>query len=121
MTHKERYLGCVERRGLDRIPVKYDAAVEIDSALMHELGVTDREALLTRLGDDFRYVAPRYAGGGPAVEMDMSLKGLWGEEYVRREAGGGSIYAVSKMPYADIGDLGELAQLKRPRTDWFDF
>ena len=101
--------------------MKYDAAVEIDSALMHELGVTDREALLTRLGDDFRYVAPRYAGGGPAVEMDMSLKGLWGEEYVRREAGGGSIYAVSKMPYADIGDLGELAQLKRPRTDWFDF
>ncbi|MGA2765349.1 MAG: uroporphyrinogen decarboxylase family protein [Spirochaetia bacterium] len=121
MTHKQRVLDAIRRRGFDRIPVKYDAAVEIDDALMCELHLPERESLLERLGDDFRYVAPRYKGGGPPAEMDMSLKGLWGEEYERREAGGGSIYAVTKMPYAGISSLAGLEVLTKPSPDWFDF
>ncbi|HVP18758.1 MAG TPA: uroporphyrinogen decarboxylase family protein [Spirochaetia bacterium] len=121
MTHRERVLGAIQRRGFDRIPVKYDAAEEIDAALMRELHLPDRECLLDRLGDDFRYVAPRHKGGGPAAEMDMSLKGLWGEEYVRREAGGGSIYEVTRMPYAEISTATQLQALPRPTADWFDF
>ena len=120
MTSRKRVLGSVTRSGFDRIPVKYDAAEEIDRALMGKLSLSDRESLLVRLGDDFRYVAPRYAGGGPVAEMDMSLKGLWGEEYVRREAGGGSIYEVTKMPYADVRTREEAEALVQPSPDWFD-
>jgi uroporphyrinogen decarboxylase len=121
MTAKDRVLSAIARQGYDRLPVKYDAAPEIDEALERELGLPDRESLLARLGDDFRYVAPRSTGEGPAAEMDMSLKGLWGEEYVRREAGGGSIYAVTRMPYADIQNASELDALPKPSAGWFDF
>jgi uroporphyrinogen decarboxylase len=102
------------------MPVKYDAAEEIDCALLRQLSLPDRDYLLQRLGDDFRYVAPRYIGGGPVKQMDMSLKGLWGEEYIRREAGGGSIYEVTRMPYAELDTLADAKSVARPSADWFD-
>ena len=62
MTSRERVMGCCERRGFDRIPVKHEGTPEVNAQLRDHFDLDNDEQLLCVLGDDFRYVEPAYTG-----------------------------------------------------------
>ena len=65
MQPYERVTAALERRPLDRVPMRLNARAEVIADLKAHLGVDSDEALLQRLGIDFRYVTTRYAGPRP--------------------------------------------------------
>lgn len=62
----ERVMAALDRKTLDRVPMRWNARREVEEALKAHLGVDSEEAMLQRLGIDFRYVGMRYAGPKPA-------------------------------------------------------
>jgi hypothetical protein len=50
MTHRERVLSRIARTGYDRLPVRYHAVPPVHEALMHQLGLTDPDAVEAVLG-----------------------------------------------------------------------
>jgi len=120
---RERVLRAIERRGPDRLPVFYQATPEVDAALCAHLGVPDREALLTLLGQDMRHVGPRYVGPERRTFPDGSREGLWGERY--REVvygdGLGTYPEASYLPFAEIDSVEALRDYPFPSADWYDY
>ena len=65
MESYDRVMASLERRPMDRVPMRLNARQEVIAELKTYLGIDSDDALLKRLGIDFRYVAPRYAGPRP--------------------------------------------------------
>ncbi|MDP6042302.1 MAG: uroporphyrinogen decarboxylase family protein, partial [Candidatus Latescibacteria bacterium] len=65
MESYERVTAALERLPLDRVPMRLNARTEVIAALKVHLGLDSDEALLQRLGIDFRYVGMRYVGPRP--------------------------------------------------------
>ena len=120
LSHRERVLRSLDRRGYDRIPVKHAGTPEIDRELMGYFRVDDREGLLSRLGDDFRYVSPCYVGPELKTFPDGSWEGYWGERY-RNVSFGAGVYAEAvHLPYKNVMTVAELDHFHHPTADWFD-
>jgi len=65
MESYDRVMAALERRPMDRAPMRLNARQEVIAELETYLEIDSDDALLRRLGIDFRYVAPRYAGPRP--------------------------------------------------------
>jgi len=65
MQPRDRVLAAVNREPLDRMPLRLNARKEVVESLLAHLGLDNNEALLQRLGIDFRYVGPGYTGPEP--------------------------------------------------------
>ena len=121
MTSRERVIGCCERQGFDRIPVKHEGTPEINQLLKDHFGLKNDEQLLRVLGDDFRYVEPPYIG--PELEWlaDESVEGYWGERYTYIEFEGGRYLESVYQPFAGVLELKDLDRSHFPSADWFDY
>ena len=110
MTARERVLAAFSHREPDRVPVWYGAASGLTKRLIERCRVADEEALLRRLGIDFRSVRPRYVG------PDLGDRTIWG---VRR---GGAYYGQPLThPLADAVTVEQVeAYPGWPSPDWFD-
>jgi len=121
MTHRERVLACCERRGYDRIPIKHEGTPEVNSGLKAHLGLKNDEQLLAVLGDDFKYIEPRYVGPELRTFPDGSVEGYFGERYIHAEFDGGSYLESVYKPFAGILELKDLDRSHYPSADWFDY
>jgi len=121
MNHKQRVLSALDRRGYDRIPVKHYGTPEVDGMLMAYFGVSDALALSERLGEDFRTVAPRWIGPELRTFPDGSWEGWWGERYANISFGHGTYPEAVYLPFADVTDVTQLAALRFPSADDFDY
>lgn len=121
MTSRERVLSAFERRGYDRIPVKHEGTPEINRMLMDHFGLKNLEQLLRVLGDDFRYVEPRYIGPELKSFPDGSVEGYWGERYKYAEFEGGRYLESCYQPFAGIEEPEDLDRSRFPTADRFDY
>jgi len=65
MEPRDRVLAAIERRPGDRVPMRMNARREVLDSLRAYLQLDSDDEILRRLGIDFRYVAPQYAGPRP--------------------------------------------------------
>lgn len=121
MNSRERVLSACERKGYDRIPVKHEATPEVNQQIKDHFGLKNHEQLLCVLGDDFRYVEPRYVGPELRKFPDGSMEGYWGERYKYMAFDGGKYLESVYQPYAGIEELKDLDRSHFPRADWFDY
>ena len=143
MTHKERVLSALARKGYDRIPVRHYAEPVVNGDLANLLGLertgivgasgsqanTDVE-LLGKLGDDLRYVLPDYIGPEAETFHDGSRTVTWPERgwpipvrYTDKKYGDGDgTYLESvEFPFERITDPKELSRFDFPSPDWLDY
>ncbi len=120
MTSRERVIGCCERKGFDRIPIKHEATIEINQELRTHFGLVNDEQLLRVVGDDFRYVEPAFCGPRPKKAEDGSLPGYFGERYHWVQIDSGRYLEACYQPYVGIQDLRDLDRSYFPKADWLD-
>jgi uroporphyrinogen decarboxylase len=110
MTSKERVLTAFDHREPDRVPLWYGAAASLTERLLRQCRVADEEALMRRLGIDFRRVHMRYVG------PDLGGRTIWG---IRR---GGEYYGQPLThPLADVVSVEQVDAYEGwPSVDWFD-
>lgn len=123
MRARDRVLSALERRGYDRIPVFYQGTPEITRTLCDHLGVGGVDELRAVLGQDLRYVAPRYVGPPRRTFPDGSREGLWGERYAEVPYGDGlgTYPEAVHLPFAEVSDPRELDGYPFPTPDWYDY
>jgi len=124
MTGYERVCKAVRHERADRLPIDYRATPESHAMLKKHLGVDDDEALLHRLGCDFRRVEDRFVGppdmtGAPGVTAEG--KDFWGiiRKPVRNAFG--TYYEFDFHPLAHVTTVREVLDYSWPSLDWFDF
>jgi len=124
MTAYERVIKAVRHERPDRPPVDYFATPESHAMLKTHLGIADDEALLRRLGCDFRRVEARFVGppdmtGLPGTHA--SGKDFWGiiREPVRNQFG--AYNEIAYYPLANATTVKQIEEYTWPRLDWFDF
>ena len=121
MTSRERVIRCCQGKGFDRVPIKHEATVEINRELCDYFGLSNDEQLLRVLGDDFRYVEPKYCGPRILKSTDGSLAGYFGERYKWNEVDGGRYLESSYQPFAGVNRVEDLDRSHFPSADWFDY
>lgn len=121
MTSRERVISALLRKGYDRIPVKHEGTPEVNQMIMDHFGLHNMEQLLRVVGDDFRYVEPRYIGPELRKFPDGSVEGYWGERYQYAEFEGGKYLEASYLPFAGIHNPDQLDRSHFPKADWFDY
>jgi uroporphyrinogen decarboxylase len=120
MTPRRRVLTAMRHEAPDRVPHFYRDVPEVETRLLRDLDLPDREALLRRFEIDFRWIAPEYVG--PPLQMDESRRrNIWGVEfeYVPLETGGH--WQTRSFPLEDATDPKTLDDYPWPRLEWFDF
>ncbi|MBC8458098.1 MAG: hypothetical protein H8D67_08905 [Deltaproteobacteria bacterium] len=79
MTHKERVLAALERRSVDRTPLWCGSPKpETIENLLNFYKVKDRESLLQRIGDDFRWISGlnwNHPEGKPIFDPYFGMEG----------------------------------------------
>lgn len=121
MTPRQRVLQAVHHRATDRVPLFYRDVPEVDARLRSDLGLASRDALLERLGIDFRWVEPEYVGPPLVDEASGRRRDIWGVEYTWVEAGHGGQWEPVAFPLVEVEDPAALDDYRWPSVDWFDF
>lgn len=144
--HKSRFYNTLSKKGYDRLPVKHYGEPVVNEELAEYLGLKVFEderrsrvanpcnaspVLLEKIGDDFRYVLPRYCGPPVKRFPDGTRTAIFPDrgwpipsiKWMEKEFGGGrgSYLEVTYKPFADITDPGELDRFEFPSADWFDY
>ena len=124
MTPYERVASAVRHERPDRLPIDYIATPESHAQLKAYLAVEDDEALLRRLGCDFRMVEGRYVGpadmtGAPGIEAKGKdfLGIVW--KPVKNQFG--TYNEIAVHPLAHATTVKEIDDYAWPSVDWFDF
>lgn len=109
MNSRERVLTAFDHREPDRVPLWYGAAEGLTARLCERCAVADEEALMQRLGSDFRRLRANYVG------PDFGDRTFWG---VRR---GGSYYGMPlSHPLAGVETVEQVEAYEGwPSPDWF--
>jgi len=128
MTSRERVLTSFRHEQPDRVPLDYLAVPEMDAQLIQQLGLADRDALLERLGIDFRHLdkwgtmLPRYVGPELARWDDGTHQDVWGCRLKRIEYSPGCYYEeFVDFPLADARTVHDVEKHPWPDPDWYDF
>lgn len=109
------------RQGYDRIPIKHEATPEVNRELKAYFGLKNDEQLFAVLGDDFKYVEPKYIGPELRTFPDGSVEGYFGERYTYVQFEGGKYLESVYQPYAGVMELKDLDRSHFPKSDWFDY
>jgi uroporphyrinogen decarboxylase len=123
MNSRERTKSALARQGWDRIPVHHEGTPEVNAILRQHFGVADDAALALVLGDDWRYVHPRYVGPERRRYPDGSTEGIWGERYADIPYGDGlgTYPEAVYLPFGEIEDPAALQGYPFPTADWYDY
>ena len=121
MSSRERVLSSCKRKGYDRIPVKHEGTPEVNQMLREYFGLKNDEQLLLVLGDDFRYVRPKYCGPEIKKYSDGTFEGYFGERYTFAKFEGGEYLESVYKPYKGVLELKDLDESHFPKSEWFDY
>ena len=117
MNSNERVKACLNRKTMDRLPIKHHAVIEIDRMLMEHFGVTDSESLLKVLNDDFRDIKANYCGpdfGDIACEHGVISGRVWREGLCQG-------LNAKRYPLAFLEEASELDERPKADNSWFDY
>ena len=119
MDSRERYFNCINRTTPDRLPIRHLALPVINERLREYFGIGgtegDDEALLGRLGVDFRDIRPTINGD------DFGLKKP--DERISACVWNGSLSKGTgkDMPLVGVEDISEIPTDAFPSADKFDY
>jgi len=119
MNSRERYFSCINRTTPDRLPIRHLALPEINVLLREHFGIGgiegDDDALLTRLGVDFRDIRPGLIGDDYGLKMpDERISAYIWNLALSKGIGG-------DMPLASVEDISEIPADAFPSADKFDY
>ena len=122
MNSKQRFYAAVEYKDPDRPPIAPLAGQPyVFEKLFGYLNVKTYDEFQLKVGEDFRFVYPRYAGRELRKFEDGSYEGFWGERYKRVSFSGGTYEEPVYQPFKDIEDVKELKTFEFPSPDWYDY
>jgi uroporphyrinogen decarboxylase len=124
MTGYERVLKTVSHQRADRLPIDYCATPESHVALKQHLGIEDDEALLQKLGCDFRRVEARFVGpagidGAPGIRARG--KDFLGIVWQPKKNEFGTYNEIAVHPLAEARSVRDIEEYSWPSVDWFDY
>ena len=122
MNSKERVLIAAGHEEPDRVPLDFWWSHEMRAKLLLHLKLQGVDELQEYLGSDIRGVYPAYIGPRLKQYDDGSYEDFWG--VVRKpfsHSGGGTYDQVVSPPLAGATSLDELAAIRWPDPDWFDY
>jgi uroporphyrinogen decarboxylase len=119
MTPRERWLGLLARKPVDRIPTDYQATPEVTARLLKDLGCADEDDLWRRLWIDKRMSAePRWTlahhPGDPQADM-------WGVRFRKAHYGTGTYDEPWHHPLEKVETVDDVHAHRWPSPDDFDY
>ncbi len=124
MNSKQRVEKTLSFQEADRVPYDYWAVKEITEKLLDHFGLDNKDALLDKLGIDFRYVeGPSYTGQQLKKFDDGSVEDLWGvrRKLVEIEGNGGSYKHLMQSPLERLETVEEIERHRWPSAGWWDY
>ncbi len=109
MNSKKRILDAIEHKTTDRIPITFDAEIEVYDALYKHLLISNKEQLFDRLNVDTWMVLPKnfiY----PDAELGNEYKtSIWGYKTQYKNYSGG---AYDELYYSPLAGKNEIDDIK---------
>ncbi len=116
MNARERVLTALDHREPDRVPVAFDAPLEMAEKLRAHFGVEDNPSLYRAMGiDGFNiaaeaYVFPEYTGPNPYDLPFINYINFWGVDGNQQQ-----------LPLENIESMAQLDDYLWPQADWFSY
>jgi uroporphyrinogen decarboxylase len=121
LNSKERVLKSVNHQETDRIPITFDAEIEVYDTLQKHLKIVSKEQLLKRLNVDTWMILPKnfiY----PEQELGKKeKKSIWGYKTILTQYQGGAYDELIFSPLAGKNDLSDIDAYRWPSADTLDF
>lgn len=121
MNSKERVLAAVNHKITDRVPITFDASVEVYDALYTHLGLDTKEQLFDRLHVDTWMILPGNFVYTKEEENKVEKTTVWGHKTLVKEYPGGSYNEICFNPLAGKDEISDLKNYNWPSPDIFDF
>jgi uroporphyrinogen decarboxylase len=121
MNSKERVLAAASHKVTDRVPITFDAAMEVYSALYKHLGIETKEQLFNRLHVDTWMILPGNFIYTKEEEDKIEKTTVWGHKTVVKEFPGGAYDEIFFNPLAGKDEISDLKKYKWPSPEIFDF
>jgi uroporphyrinogen decarboxylase len=121
MNSKERVLAAASHKVADRVPITFDAAEEVYSALYEYLGIETKEQLFDRLHVDTWMILPGNFIYTRDEEKKIEKTTVWGHKTIVKEFPGGSYDEIFFNPLAGRDEISDLRNYKWPSPAIFDF
>ncbi len=118
MTSKERVVKAIGHEQPDRVPIQIHLTPEIAQKLKTHF---QSEAILERLGVDFRKVDPRFIGPPRRVPEGCDSVDEWGVGYKNVDFGTGVYAEAHYLPFAHMTTVAEVEAYPWPEADWWDY
>ena len=125
VTPRQRVKLALEHKEPDRIPIDYKSTPEAKAYLKKYLNITTDNALLKRLGVDFRYISPNYIGPKDRhfnlSAVEASGRDIWGVERRPVKNVYGEYMEIFSYPLQHIENVEQVENYLWPKIEWFDF
>ena len=131
MTPRQRVLDSINHSEPDRVPIDFWATGDVYDRLMAHWNLSDKEAVLGRIGADLRYFnGPAYIGEAGKPDENGIITDHWGVQRVYKTITGrrrdGSQYAWSykhlvSSPLAQATTIKQIEQYNWPTADMWDY
>ncbi len=121
MTSKERVLAAVNHRESDRVPITFDAEMEVYINLFKSLGINTREELFDFLNVDTWMILPENFIYPKDQENLMTKTSIWGFRTKNTFYSGGSYDELSWSPLAGENDIDDIKKFPWPSDDALGF
>jgi uroporphyrinogen decarboxylase len=121
MKSKERVLAAASHKVTDRVPITFDAATEVYTALYESLGIKTKEQLFDRLHVDTWMILPGNFIYTLEEEHKTEKTTVWGHKTIVKEFPGGTYDEICFNPLAGKDEISDLKKYKWPSPDIFDF
>jgi uroporphyrinogen decarboxylase len=121
MNSKERVLAAAGHKDTIRVPLTFDAAAEVYSALYEYLGLETKEQLFNRLHVDTWMILPGNFIYTREEENKIVKTTVWGHKTVVKEFPGGAYDEIFFNPLAGKDEISDLKKFRWPSPEIFDF
>jgi uroporphyrinogen decarboxylase len=121
MNSKERVFAAINHKVPDRVPITFDAAPEVYSALYKHFGLSSREALFNRVHCDTWMILPGNFVYTKDEENKVEKTTVWGHRTIAKNYPGGTYDEVCHNPLAGKDEISDLKKYKWPSPEIFDF
>ena len=121
LNSKERVLKSIDHQHTDRIPITFDAEIEVYESLQKHLRVTSKEQLFHRLNVDTWMILPKNFIYPEEELSKKEKKSIWGYKTTLTQYRGGAYDELIFSPLAGKNDLIDIDNFPWPKGDALNF
>jgi len=130
LTHNQRWLNTVNRKGIDRLPTFYSATEEFTNSLKEFSGLELDKILYDYFDIDYRFQndgfeaktwEPLYKGPELKKFEDGTFENIWGSRQRYAFYGKGKYTETVEFALGNIKTVEEVEKHRWPSADWYDY